>query len=70
MLSFKDEVSTIISLPVLYNTYNMDSHFITWKINVKEILSKDCFIKFVISEGKDVGFTFFFGFWCRSCRSI
>jgi hypothetical protein len=53
VLSFKDE-SLPISLPKLTDTHEISSYFITWKINVKEILSKNCFIKFVIVEGKDV----------------
>ncbi|CAB5189584.1 unnamed protein product [Rhizophagus irregularis] len=52
VLSFKDE-SLPISLPKLTDTHEISSYFITWKINVKEILSKNCFIKFVIVEGKD-----------------
>jgi len=53
VLSFKDEVFPI-NLPKLVNPCETSSHFVIWKINVKEVLSKDCFVKFIITEGNDV----------------
>ncbi|RIA85903.1 hypothetical protein C1645_830132, partial [Glomus cerebriforme] len=38
-----------LDLPVLYSIY----YNIMWKINVKKILSKDCFIKFIVFKDKE-----------------
>ncbi|EXX56426.1 hypothetical protein RirG_216330 [Rhizophagus irregularis DAOM 197198w] len=43
IISSKNE-ELYLNFPML----NFDRHYIIWKINVKEILNKDCFIKFII----------------------
>ncbi|CAB5180634.1 unnamed protein product [Rhizophagus irregularis] len=46
IISSKNE-ELYLNLPMLY--FNWDS-VVIWKINVKEILNKDCFIKFIIKS--------------------
>ncbi|GET57317.1 hypothetical protein GLOIN_2v1525759 [Rhizophagus irregularis DAOM 181602=DAOM 197198] len=45
IISSKNE-ELYLNLPMLY--FQMKCYGIIWKINVKEILNKDCFIKFII----------------------
>jgi hypothetical protein len=46
IISSKNE-ELYLNLPMLY--FDL-SYYIIWKINVKEILNKDCFIKFIIKS--------------------
>ncbi|GBB84806.1 hypothetical protein RclHR1_11380004 [Rhizophagus clarus] len=48
---FKNE-AFYLDLPKLTNDFANDFHYVVWKINVKRILSKNCFVKFLIKEGK------------------
>jgi hypothetical protein len=50
---FKNE-AFYLDLPKLTNDFKNDFHYIAWKINVKKIFSKNCFVKFLITEGKKV----------------
>ena len=55
MLSFKDEVCII--LPKLFNNViEFTIYYIIWKINLKEILSEDCFVKFIV-DTTDVSYS-------------
>ena len=49
VITFKGEVPPI-NLPQLFNNKKLFSHNITWKINIKKILSKDCFVKFITDK--------------------
>ncbi|PKC67327.1 hypothetical protein RhiirA1_458586 [Rhizophagus irregularis] len=51
-ITFKGEMPSI-GFPKLFNNKKLSSHFITWKINIKKILSEECFVKFTIIEGND-----------------
>ncbi|GES80282.1 hypothetical protein GLOIN_2v1871094 [Rhizophagus clarus] len=44
-----------LNLPKLTNDFKKGFYYVVWKINVKKILSKDCFVKFLIimEEKKD-----------------
>ncbi|PKY44307.1 TPR-like protein [Rhizophagus irregularis] len=48
---FKDDVF-YLNLPKLTNDFTKDFHYVSWKINVKKILSQNAFVKFSITEGK------------------
>ncbi|RIA94223.1 hypothetical protein C1645_865865 [Glomus cerebriforme] len=48
VLSFKDEAFNF-SLPEISN-YDFDDYYIIWKINIKNVSSKNCFVKFIIKE--------------------
>ncbi|CAI2197190.1 17299_t:CDS:2, partial [Funneliformis geosporum] len=48
VLSFKDEVLPVI-LPKLFdNVIRFFLYYVTWKINVKKLLSKDCYVEFIV----------------------
>ena len=47
---FKDEEYNL-NLPRFSNAL-INNHYIVWKINIKKISSKNCFVKFIIKEGK------------------
>ncbi|PKK79037.1 hypothetical protein RhiirC2_860864 [Rhizophagus irregularis] len=51
-ITFKGEMPSI-GFPKLFNNKKLSSHFITWKINIKKLLSEECFVKFTIIEGND-----------------
>ncbi|GBB87969.1 hypothetical protein RclHR1_14480002 [Rhizophagus clarus] len=51
VLCFKNEAYRL-NLPKLINDFTKDFHYVIWKINVKKILFKDCFVSFLIVEGK------------------
>ncbi len=47
VLSFKDKVLPIV-LPKLFDHVSPFHCYITWKINVKEVLSEDCFVELIV----------------------
>ena len=47
VLSFKDKVLPIV-LPRLFDHISPFCCYITWKINVNEVLSEDCFVEFIV----------------------
>jgi hypothetical protein len=49
VLSFKNEAFNL-SLPKFLLSFINMSYWIIWKINIKKLLSKTCFIKFKIKE--------------------
>ena len=48
MLTFKEEVFNL-SLPEFYIKL-CGYYSVIWKINVKKIISADCFVKFIVKE--------------------
>ena len=49
VLSFNGEAFNL-SLPRFFDIGDY-KHYVVWKINIKKILSEDCFIKFVFKDG-------------------
>ncbi|RIA88923.1 hypothetical protein C1645_806542 [Glomus cerebriforme] len=56
VLSFGNEVLPTINLPKFYidSFPNNTDINIIWKINVKKILSKHCFVKFIVTKGHSI----------------
>ncbi|CAG8593485.1 5003_t:CDS:2 [Funneliformis caledonium] len=48
VLSYENEVFPIIILPKLCSNSKLTSCYVTWKINVEKLLTKNCYVKFIV----------------------